>query len=338
MASEILKNINGICHWSEEELLIRSVGRRLDLSRDNGDSFVPLCFLDYGIIKSLSSYFKLGSRLLRTNVKHCIKVRDDLLVIFAAKKIFQVNLNDGRVREVNIIHGSRPLNVCFDGEHLYYGEYHRNPERAPMNIYKSSDFGSTWTICYTFDNIRHIHGVFHDPVTEGIWVTTGDFEDEAGIWRTSKSFEKMEPVVRGGQQARVIDLLFTDTQLVYGTDAPEEQNWYYSMERSTLIPEKLAQACGPVFHAVKSGDDLYFSTVCEPSESTHYLNSELVKVSNGKVETILSREKDKYSMKYFQYGQLLLPSGRGNSGQIWCTPYALQGDQRSVLISTHNDV
>ena len=32
-------------------------------------------------------------------------------------------------------------------------------------------------------------------------------------------------------------------------------------------------------------------------------------------------------MKYFQYGQVMFPSGPGDNKNLWCTPFATQYDQ-----------
>jgi len=63
------------------------------------------------------------------------------------------------------ITGSRPLCICRKDETLYYGEYCNNPERRPVRIFASHDQGASWPVIYSFDDVRHVHGIFHDEYT-----------------------------------------------------------------------------------------------------------------------------------------------------------------------------
>ena len=330
---QIKKKNRGICHWWEPECLIRSVGHRIDLSTDNGDTFSTLCYLNYEPHKRLASMSRLGSRLLRTNPKHFIKLTPELFLIFAAGSIYQLNLKTKSAIAVSSIIGSRPLRVAFDGESVFYGEYCSNPNREPICVYKSSDFGITWDVCYEFSGIRHVHGVFFDAYSSDIWITTGDYGEEAAIWRTDSKFSSIEKVVSGGQHTRVIDLLFEEHRIFFGTDAPEEPNWLCAMSRDGSNLERIAEMSGPVFHAKKIAGELYFSTACEPAKSTVYTHSELIGISNSEVQTLSSLKKDKWSMKYFQYGQIFFPDGPGVEGQLWYSSFACKNDQFSFLLT-----
>lgn len=276
----------------------------------------------------------MGRRLLRTNVKHCLRISEKLFLIFAGKHIFHFSIDTESVFPVSKINGSRPLRVCVTKNAIYYGEYKSNPERGPIHVWGSSDLGRTWQVVHQFENIRHVHGVFKDPFEECFWVTTGDDDHEAAIWRFDGDWKNGKRMLHGSQQTRVIDLLFTKSELFFGSDAPHEENWIYKWTRGEESPIAVQQVDGTVFHAATSGNSIYCTTCVEPSYTNVHRSSQLWSCSdrsNWKLEASL--QKDWWSMKYFEYGQTILPAGPGTSkDDLWITPYATRHDQHSLLI------
>lgn len=326
---KLINVIEGICLWWGQDYLIRAVGRRIDVSDDNGASFTTVSYLDFGYKKNQILSSKLGSRLFRLNPKHCVRLNESEFILLAANIIFLLNVTNSKVRRLSTISGKRPLRMAFDGSAIYYGEYLGNPERRPINVYKSQDMGRSWEICHTFTGIRHVHGVYHDKKTDSLWITTGDYGSEAAIWQANLDFTEVDRVLSGSQQTRVIDLLFNSDQIIYGTDAPDDQNHIYRLNRITNDVVELAAVEGPVFHAFDSQSASYFSTACEPSIAKKYTHAVLYRYCDGHVSEVTRFKKDIWSMKYFQYGQILFPSGPGLDRNIWCSSFACENDQRS---------
>ena len=333
-----VRKIEGICLWWEAQCLIRAVGRRIDISRDNGQSFSTVAHLDFGLAKNRLVSTRLTARLLRLNPKHCLRLNASRFVIVAAGKVYLLDIDNKTADIVSAISGSRPLRMAYDGNYLYYGEYHRNADRLPIRIFRSGDEGRSWQVCHTFHGIRHVHGIYFDQYSQHLWITTGDIGNEAAIWKADVAFSSILPVLIGSQQTRAIDLLFTEQKVYFGTDAPEEQNYLYSMDRDGTALTALGAAPGPVFHALNTGEQQYFSTACEPSENLQLTQATLLSVANGSIKQIYQLKKDRYSMKYFQYGQLLFPSGPGVPGQLWCSSFACEQDQYSFCFSLPDEL
>src|SRR5699024_2171395 len=129
--------------------------------------------------------------------------------------------------------------------------------------------------------IRHIHGIYQDPYTERVWITSGDNDDEAALYRTDVKFDHLEKVLFGSQQTRAIRLLFTPQYIYFGSDAPNELNYIYRMHRETKKVDQLMQVGSSVFHGCKVGDWLFFSTAVEPSEINTTKYSEIWASPNG---------------------------------------------------------
>lgn len=330
---KIIRRIDGIVKWHEKDLLIRALGRNIDLSHDNGLTFQRIGKVSLDTIRNIASTTRLGRRLVRSNVKHVAKLGSDSFLAFAGKSIFSVDTKSKSIHRLSTINGSRPLRVCVHENSVFYGEYRSNPERSPINLWRSKDDGASWSVLRTFDGIRHIHGVYWDPYESCFWLTTGDLNEEAAIWNCGSSWSQCEKILSGSQQSRVIDLLFTEDSIFYGTDAPDEENWLVQLDRSSGEVTNLTTTAGPLFHAKAHEDGLFFSTAREPSELNCSNEIQVWRVKKCQPELIMSFEKDRWSMKYFQYGQVFFADGPGEAGVLWVSPFATRrNDQTSYLL------
>lgn len=268
---------------------------------------------------------KITQRFFRSGVHHivCFKER---LVIFVDKFIFTLNLHDATYLGSPLPYiGSRPLTVCNAGnERLYYGEYNGSRKNRNAGIFGSDD-GIHWFEVLRISNIRHIHGVFFDPYTNAIWVTTGDVDLECGIWVTSDDFVHLDLVAGGTQQYRVIQLLFTKNFIYFGSDALNEENYIYRMERRTGRIETLQAVSGTVFWGCKVGDNIFFSTAVEPSTVGKNKYACIWGSPDGDTwKCIAKYKKDIWPMRLFQYGQIFFPAGENNTGYLFFTPFATE--------------
>lgn len=241
---------------------------------------------------------------------------------------------DGKFREVAKIKGSRPLAVARDGSFICYGEYHGNRDRQSVDVIGSFDGGLSWNTLFEFRGIRHVHGVFRDPYTGSFWATTGDEDSESGLWQSKDRFHSVEQVAGGSQQLRAVQLLFTAHYVYFGSDSPQTRNFLYRLHRSSGRIDRLQAVSSSVFYGCKVGSVLFFSTAAEPSAVNRADAVELWFSPDGeRWAQIDAREKDHYSFRYFQYGQILFPSGPGDGRTLFYTPFAVRGDQASEAIS-----
>jgi hypothetical protein len=258
------------------------------------------------------------------------------LIVMAFGRIWCLRRGDGRLLALPVaIVGSRPLALCITPRGIYYGEYRNNAERGAIKVMFSED-GLQWHSVHALHDVRHIHGIYHDPYTQSIWMTTGDYDQESGIWCTQDGFQTLECILRGSQQARAISLLFAERHVFFGSDTPLEQNRLYRLDRSNGKVRPLADVAGSVFHAARVGEQLLFSTAVEPSETNATREAMLYASRDGETWHVLARHsKDYWHMSYFQYGQLLLPGGDNRTGRVFYSTFAVNPDHFIYSESLH---
>lgn len=281
-------------------------------------------------IERISGKVSLLSRLLRTGAHHLMAIDVGTLVI-ADRNSYNLIEND--LRLLSPLHGSRPLVMCEREGAFYYGEYRSNPERTAIHIWRWQHDAPNWSPVWRFEGVRHVHGVFYDAYSGAIWVTTGDEDSEAGIWRTNDGFQSLHRIAGGGQQYRAVLLLFTRDYVYFGSDTPFEQNHVYRMDRQGHHIERLAAVGGSVFYGCKVGDSLFLSTAVEPSEVNRRSYAEVWRSDNGDDwYRFLEFKKDILPMKYFQYGQVFFPAGPGNGQYLYCSPFATHGHGKTLMV------
>ncbi len=312
-------------HFIDGSQLYASCGARI-LSAASDHRLVRIGRLPIGPVDWLISSVRPLARLLRKQIAHIVPFRDRL-VVFGFGRIWCLASDSGALLATPVpISGSRPLAVCRTDHGIYYGEYRSNRERGPIHVYFSED-GSRWSVVHELKSVRHVHGIFADPHTGSLWMTTGDSDDESAIWRTTDRFASLEPVLAGSQQTRAIGLLFTADHVYFGSDTPDEPNHIYRLARRDGSVERLAPVEGSVFFAASAGDWLLFSTAVEPSKVNMGSDSVLYGTRDGRSWHELARHrKDRWSARYFQYGQLPLPAGDNRTGRYWFSAFATDGD------------
>lgn len=336
-AYEVVERAPGVVHYVEDRLAYASSGTRILRSVNGGETWEELARLSVPLRARAGANSRMLRRLLRIGVHHLLPCSDDALVVLGFGRVFRVEAETGRVQDVTAIHGGRPLNLERFGTALYYGEYRPNPERSPVSVWRGRDGARTWEAAWTFEGIRHVHGVFADPWSGDIWLTTGDEDAESGLWVTRDDFSTLERVLGGTQQWRVVQIVFTYEHIYFGSDTPRERNHIYRMDRSGENVTPLVEVEGSVFHGIRRGDRLLFSTACEPSRvNTRRVAEVWMSTQEAGWCRIAHFEKDWLPMKLFQYGQVLFPAGTGESGYLWLTPFATRGDQLSLKIR-HDD-
>ena len=300
------------------------------LHKDMADSTThPVGAIHTPLWQSVLARLPLTARLLRLGIHHLANTGNSLLAV-ANRATFC--LNRGEAHRISPLHGSRPLVLGQSADCVFYGEYRSNPDRSPIHIWRWREGRDDWEITWTFTDIRHVHGVFHDPYTDYLWVTTGDYDNEAGIWCTEDNFQTLNKVAGGSQQLRAVQLLFTKEFVYFGSDAPDEPNHLYRMRRNGEALEKLASVGSSVFYGCKVGESLFFSTAVEPSSVNTTRFVEVWRTDDGDHwYCFLTFRKDWWPMKYFQYGQVLFPAGPGDGKHLYITPFATEEHGKTLV-------
>lgn len=309
-------------------------GAKILQSSDCGTSWKVWASLPVGFWQRLAMQFPFLLRLLRLGIHH-LTFCGEKGVVIANKASYLIE--KGRVHPLGPVKGSRPMVICSTGDAVYYGEYRSNPERSPVHIYRLDTASHSWTSVWRFEGVRHVHGVFYDSYDKALWVTTGDDNNEASIWRSDDQFQTLQKVVGGTQQLRAVQLLFSYNYIYFGSDTPDEPNFLYRMDRSGKHIERLQAVNGSVFYGCIVGRSLFFSTAVEPSTVNTSRSAEVWRSDDGvHWFKIFDFKKDSLSMKYFQYGQVLFPNECGQKDILYCSPFATQkhGTTLSIDLSS----
>ena len=285
--------------------------------------------LDAPKFKSILAKFDLPARLLRAHVHNMIEDGSNGYFIIYLNQLIRVDKNGQIIGFPATLVGSRPLCVTLFNGCLIFGEYTNNVERKAVGLYEYDGFNLTLLCSIT--GVRHIHGVFFDQTTSELYVTTGDYDDESGIWKYDQHTNRLTPVLVGGQQARAVQLLFDENNIFFGTDTPLEQNYLYKLNKKTKKLIRLCEVSSSVFYGTKWNDCFIFSTVIEPSSFNFSRNVELWIVSNDRPCILAKFKKDIWSMRYFQYGQITFPSNStmNPNSDLW---FSLLGTSQSGSI------
>lgn len=315
----------GSLHYIDGRDLYAALGRTI-LKGTVGQGFQTLARLPTTFGARVSASSRPLARLLRSHVSHIERLGDSLAVV-GFGRIWCLHHDSGELMgQPATVVGSRPLALCAAPDGLYYGEYRDNSERSPVHVMFSAD-GLDWTTAHEFRGVRHIHGVYHDPYADAFWITTGDADAESAIWRSDDRFASVRRVLGGSQQVRAIGLLFTHAHVYFGSDTPDEANHLYRLDRITGEVHRLRRVEGSVFHAARAGDWMLFSTAVEPSSRNRSKDAVLYGSRDGETWHEMARHsKDAWALRYFQYGQLLLPSGDNLTGRYWYSAFAVNGD------------
>lgn len=284
---------------------------------------------------NLFNAFPLTQRFFRCGFHHFLYSQNKSLLVVDNDTLFLYP--DGTVEHIGKINGSRPLSICFHEGYFYYGEYHQNKSRLPINIWRLHQNDSKWEKCWTFDSVRHVHSISVDSYTNSLWVTTGDLDHESAFWCTSDHFSTISKVVGGCQSLRVVQPLFTSDSIFFGSDSPTQVNHIFKMSKDGTNIEKQVEVGNPIFYAKKIGNYLFFSSVVEPSEISSDNYSHIWFSDNGANWSILdSFQKDIFSMKYFQYGQIYFAGGESSKSNLVITPFATKNHNNSISYSLTN--
>ncbi|MGA9529841.1 MAG: hypothetical protein WBS24_17140 [Terriglobales bacterium] len=293
-------------------------------------SFTPVWW------RNLTSHFRLTNRLVRDGF-HALAILDDKTTIAAVPgAVVTCAPNRRKFRTTHqILRGMRPLHITAVPQgNIYWGEYFDNRERDEVHIYASDDRGQTWQIAHTFaaGSIRHVHNIVYDGYADCLWILTGDEGQECQILCADRNLRNIETVFSGNQQARAVAAIPMEDALYLATDTPLEQNHVLRLERTGRIDNVAKLASSSIF-GCRTANALFFSTMAEPSRVNSTNEVHLAGSADGASWQTMARwRKDALPMRYFQYGNVVLPDGDNTTNYLAATTIATADNDQVTTI------
>jgi len=273
---------------------------------------------------------RLAGRLVRDGFHALAMLPSGGLVAAVPGGIVTLRPNGSEFRRTHTFtRGTRPLHItAVPGGRVFWGEYFDNAARDEVHIYGSADGGETWSVAYTFPKgaIRHAHNIVHDPWENCLWVLTGDYGEECRILRADCNFSRVEAVLQGNQQARAVALVPMEDGLYFSSDTPLEANYIYRLDRRGALT-RLAPISGSSIYGCRVGEEVFFSTMVEPSEVNRDSNVRVYGSRGAQAwEPLLAWKKDRWPIGLFQYGNAFLPDGKNTTPFLALTTVAVEVD------------
>lgn len=285
---------------------------------------------------------RLSKRLFRCEPKYAVPVHENSMLLVGRRKINLVDVDKRRIIEITRSRRefSDPLNICScKGKWLaVWGDYGSNDNYESINIYGLNK-DLTIEVVFSFETgkIRHIHNILPKS-SGGYYIFTGDKEEGAGIYEADTLFKKVRAIKLGKQKYRAVVGFDTEKGLLYATDAVNERNYIYLLDKQGMI-KTICELNGSCIYGIQCKNKYYFSTTVEPDENNKgllswlsrkrgdgILSNEVCLVElddNLNAKIVLRYEKDAFPMKLMQYGSIQFP--KGESEKLWCYPVAVKG-------------
>ncbi len=283
-------------HYGNENLLIYSKGSHLCVNNNQSTSQLTL----KGVLPDSLSLIK---RALRSDIHNAIMCEYILIVVLKGKLLF---FRSGKlIKELTIDRGSRPLRygIACLGSQLFYGDYWMNPDRVETNIYKVDLKTFKKEIYFSFDHIQHIHFIQKDNlVNDSLLIGTGDSDSESGIYQFDIKTKQIKTILEGSQKYRVVSVIQDKEYLIWGTDAPNDDNYIYRFNRQNKELECLKKIDGPAYYStVTKRGYMYIATTIEDRVQHRAVIYE--SKDNGSTWSIYKEfKKDIWHYRYFGYG------------------------------------
>jgi hypothetical protein len=311
-------------------------------SKDDGLTWSRLATIPVRGVRRLGITCRLAARLLRYETKCMTRLSDGSLVAANRQWVYFLPPGGGRMRPAVIDDAGpafRPPMTITAGpaDRVLWGEYNSALHRNPVRIFVSDDRGATYRVARVFEpgEILHVHSLVYDASSEHYWVMTGDFDAEPGIGRLSADLREFEWVRKGEQQVRAVEVFDLGDRLVYGTDTQLEPNAVVCFDKATGEVKRLVELDGSCIYACRFGGIYALSTTVEPSTVNQSSQAGLWISRDGETwRCVLRARKDRWNLKYFQYGSIVLPRGASDRESILFSGQALVGYDNRVMTAT----
>jgi hypothetical protein len=319
--------------------LYASRGYEIQRSRDDGATWTRVTTLPCSPWRRVAQASRLASRLLRQEVRALAVLGDEALVGANREGVYFGHSGAASMEPSTIEAGDLPLLPPMSlsvgpGGRIVFGEYGCPRPRRPMRLFASDDGGASFRILRTFPTgeILHVHNLVWDAHRDHWWLLSGDNGTEPGVGMLSADLAHFEWLAKGSQLHRAVEVFDLGDHLVYATDSHHETNALVRLDKSSGRVERLRDFEGSCIYACRFGGIYALTTTIEPSahittdQSTLWLSRDA-----EKWQPALSARKDRWNLKYFQFGSLVLPRGSSNREVIAVSGQALERWDGRVL-------
>lgn len=317
----------GIVHYVSGEEILGSVGSRIASSRDGGFTWATVCNLPFSEPKRTLARSSLLRRYARAMTYHVVPAGESSLVAIGARRVFSVDRASGEIRSTTPLEGSHPLALCAVDGLVYYGVYDVAQGPKTSRVLCSADGGRSWTTVLSVPGVRHVHGIFHDPFEDAFWVTTGDSDEESWLLRCSRDFSRVERVLGGSQERRIVQPVFTDRAIYFGSDSPHLDNRIHRYDRGSGRVDDQVRVGSSVFFGANVDGEVFFGTAIEPSWRTHQRRVRLWHRGRDGWRSIWSGRRPP-ALSWLCYPRILFPAGSGDGAHVWWSALGTLHDQR----------
>jgi len=286
--------------------------------------------------RRISSKAALTSRLFRDGFHALSVLPSGNLVAAVPGAIVTLKVGETEFKVAHKIErGTRPLHIATTPNgRIFWGEYFDNAQRSEVHIFESYDGGVAWDVAHTFPahSVRHVHNIFYDQWGDCLWIFTGDYGSECKIIRGSADCSSLNEVIAGNQHCRAVAAVTSPEGIYFASDTPLEKNYIYLLDRSGKV-RQLQSIPSSSIHGCRNRNGIFFSTMVEPSDVNRTRNVTLVGSDNGADwEQLACWPKDRWSMRFFQYGNAFLPDGDNTTDLLAATTIAVRGADRAMTI------
>jgi hypothetical protein len=320
-----------ICHYSDSKLLITSKYNKIYIKKKN-EHELTVKFPNDILWKRLLSYSRLARRLLRLDKCNIFPI-DKGFIAIRQGRVFYYDDKNKELKQVlklkncrNIMHQSIAVN---EKKEIFFGEYGNNKNREEVPVYKSSDFGKTWKVIFTFSagQTKHVHGCFYDPFENKIWTATGDFENECHILCADDNFQNIEWIGDGQQLYRTCYLLFRKKTVHWIMDSQLQDSYHIILDRKTRSIRRAQKFKGPAWSIKQLEDNFYLTATVQeigPGVKDHLVH---FMVSNDleKWDDIHQFYHDGLPKRFFKFGVVDFADGRQNRHGFYLFAEAIKG-------------
>jgi hypothetical protein len=208
----------------------------------------------------------------------CVMNSSFLIAIYDRLYTFDLDNEFGvasHVEEFKKLNATPPLKSGIaaheKSECFYFGEY-INGKKEAVRIFRIKNRGTEIEVAYEFPlgDIQHVHGIFYDTYRNRLWVTTGDKDNECGIFFSDDEFTTLEKLGGGDQSWRAVSVIPTATDLFWGMDAGKDapssainKIYKYNFDKSERTEEAIIG--NPAYHSIISEcGNIYLGVNFEP--------------------------------------------------------------------------
>lgn len=305
---------------------------------------------------------RLANRLLRLGVRTAIALDEEHILLSIGNMLYEFDMALGKLSKGYYCgEGVRPLvlsNVkgvegIEDG--VYFGTYQSISSKKPIHIFKRIG-QDDWQTVYTFEqgSVEHIHNIIPDPYRKCLWIFSGDFGDNAAIWKVTENFGMVERKFYGSQKYRACVVNALPEGLLYATDSPVDKDHIFLLNTETVELKEIMPIAGSCIYGCKWKDQYVFESSVEPlgkykNKLDFLLSREIgpgiqdryVRIYCGNLQNgfreIYKEKKDCLPYATFQFGAVKFPSGENNGDMLWFQPVAVRrGDLRMQSIQWDN--